>query len=81
LNAPRKRFSMPKEKRKTIVKKYVKGVVVVQVVNHSVTRVPDEKVEDMPGIDDMELADGISVPVEDGEDMSIFMMVCSRLLS
>jgi hypothetical protein len=72
---------MPKEKRKTIVKKYVKGVVVVQVVNHSVTRVPDEKVEDMPGIDDMELADGISVPVEDGEDMSIFMMVCSRLLS
>jgi hypothetical protein len=50
-------------------------------VNQSVTRVPDEKVDDMPGIDDMELADGIGVPVEDSEDMSIFMMVYSWLLS
>jgi hypothetical protein len=55
--------------------------VVVQVVNHSVTRVPDEKVDDMPGIDGMELADCIGIPVEDGEDMSIFMMICSRLRS
>jgi hypothetical protein len=77
---------MPKEKRKTIVKQYVKGVVVVQVVNHNVTRVLEEKVDDMPGMPDMggiEVADGIGIgigiPAEDGEDMSIFMfmMRCS----
>lgn len=81
MNAPRKRFSMPKEKRNSNVKRYVRGVVVVQVVNHKVTRVPEEKVVDMPGIDGMELADDIGIPVDDGEIMSILMsmsmMICS----
>jgi hypothetical protein len=73
---------MPKQNRKTIVKKYVKGVVVVHVVNHKVTRVLEEKVDDMPDMPDMggmEVADGIGIdigiPAEDGEDMSMFMFM------
>jgi hypothetical protein len=48
--APRKRLSIPRENRKTMVKKYVVGVVVVHVVNHKVTRVLVENVVDMPDI-------------------------------
>jgi hypothetical protein len=80
LNAPRKRFSMPKEKRNSIVKKYVRGVVVVQVVNHNVTRVPEEKVVDMPGIGGMELADDTGIPVEDGDDMSMFISMLMSMM-
>jgi hypothetical protein len=47
-------LSIPREKRKTMVKKYVAGVVVVHVVNHRVTRVLEEKVDDMPAMGSIE---------------------------
>jgi phosphopantothenate synthetase len=67
---------MPKENRKTIVRKYVAGVVVVQVVNHNVTRVLEENVDDMPDIVSMEgiaLADAVVILVKDGDGIFIFM--------
>ena len=57
-------MSIPKQKRNKIVRKYVAGVVVVQVVNHKVTRVLDEKVDGMPviaSIDDVVLVDPVKM--------------------
>ena len=65
-----------------MVRKYVPGVVVVHSVNHRVTRVLTEKVDDMPDISDIwdmcaaaeEEADAaIAVPV--GCDMCIWSML------
>jgi hypothetical protein len=67
---------MPKEKRKTIVRKYVAGVVVVHVVNHSVTRVLEENVDDMLDIEFMEgivLADAVVAPIEEEDGIFRFM--------
>jgi hypothetical protein len=81
LSAPRKRLSIPKEKRKTIVKKYVVGVVVVQVVTHRVTRVLEEKVDDMPdmasidGIDPTGMVEDAATTAEDSGDMFMFIFV------
>lgn len=64
-----------------MVRKYVVGVVVVQVVNHKVTRVLEEKVDDMPAIASfecigaMELAEEVGRPVEDRADMSISIVL------
>jgi hypothetical protein len=72
---------MPREKRKMIVRKYVAGVVVVQFVNHNVTRVLAEKVDDMAdvasidGIDDMGPTDGIGSLIEEDGNMSIFILL------
>jgi hypothetical protein len=69
---------MPKEKRKTIVRKYVAGVVVVQVVNHNVTRVLEENVDDMPDIVSMEgiaLADAVVILVKDEDGIFIFIFI------
>jgi hypothetical protein len=59
-----------------MVRMYVVGVVVVQVVNHKVTRVLDENVDDIPDIvpiDGMGLADADMIPAEEGDDISIFI--------
>lgn len=71
-------MSIPKQKRNNIVRKYVAGVVVVQVVNHKVTRVLDEKVEGMPVIafiDDVAVVDPAEMLSNVGDDMFIFMTI------
>jgi hypothetical protein len=63
---------MPKQKRNTIDRIYVAVVVVVQFVNHRVTRVLEEKVDDIPGIvciDGMGLMAGTMVDDEDAMSM------------
>jgi hypothetical protein len=69
---------MPKQKRNKIVRKYVAGVVVVQFVNHKVTRVLDEKVDCMPTIvpiDSVGLVDPAEASPSGGDDMFIFMIM------
>jgi hypothetical protein len=81
--APRKRLSMPREKRNKIVKKYVAGVVVVQFVNHNVTRILDEKVDDMAdiaSIGGMGPADGIGKPIEEDGDIPMFILAIKSWL-
>jgi hypothetical protein len=74
-------LSIPKEKRKRMVKKYVAGVVVVQLVNHRVTWVLEEKVDDMldipcmVGIGPAEIVDGAATRAEDSGDSFIFMTI------
>jgi hypothetical protein len=74
---------MPKEKRKRMAKKYVAGVVVVQPVNHRVTWVLEEKVDDMldmscimlcmVGIGPAEIIDGAATVAEDSGDLFMFI--------
>jgi hypothetical protein len=57
---------------------YVAVVVVVQFVNQRVTRVLEEKVDDMPDIEGIDVMEG--VPAEEGDDMcdmSIFISMLS----
>jgi hypothetical protein len=61
---------MPREKRTITAKEYIAGVVVVHVGNHNVTRVLEEKVDDMPA---MGWADGVVAPAEDVGGMSMFI--------
>ena len=71
-------MSIPKQKRNKIVRKYVAGVVVVQFVNHKVTRVLDEKVDCMPTIapiDGVGLVGTAEVFSNGGDDMFIFMIM------
>jgi hypothetical protein len=71
-------LSIPKQKRNNIVRKYIAGVVVVQVVNHKVTRVLDEKVDGMPviaSIDDVGLVDPADMLSNVGDDTFIFMTI------
>jgi hypothetical protein len=57
--------------------------VVVQVVNHRVTRILEENVDDMPdmsmgGIGVNEVADA-GIAAEGGVDMSMFMFIVARV--
>lgn len=64
-------MNIPNRNKKNIVSTYVVVDVVVQSVNHSVTRVLVEKVEDMPDMPDMLFVASLGV----GEGMSMSMMV------
>lgn len=55
----------------------------VQFVNHRVTRVLEEKVDDMPdmsigGIGAIEVADA-DIPAEDGVNISMFMFIVAEV--
>jgi hypothetical protein len=75
-------LSMPRENRKTTVRRYVPGVVVVHVVNHKVTRVLEENVDDMPDIEPMNGIEpvGVAIRLADEDDgISIIISMVAEL--
>lgn len=63
-----------------MVRKYVAGVVVVQVVNHKVTRVLEEKVDDMPDIESIDAMDLVGAAIILAEECNGISIIISMVL-